>query len=93
VLKDENGIAVVMGHENAHAIAQHGNERMSQELALQMGGIALSEALKNKKEETLQLAMIPRKPLNSGSVYCPGVGKDPRNSFPPIRIRPTGSRL
>ncbi len=58
VCEDENGIAVVMGHEIAHAVAQHGNERMSQELALQMGGIALSEALKTQKEETIELAML-----------------------------------
>ena len=58
VCKDENGIAVVMGHEIAHAVAQHGNERMSQQLALQMGGIALSEALKTQKQETIDLAML-----------------------------------
>ena len=58
VCQDENGIAVVMGHEIAHAVAQHGNERMSQQLALQMGGMALSEALSTQKEETMGLAML-----------------------------------
>ena len=58
VCQDENGIAVVMGHEIAHAVAQHGNERMSQQLAIQMSGIALSEALKTQKQETMDLAML-----------------------------------
>ena len=58
VCKDENGIAVVMGHEIAHAVAQHGNERMSQQLVIQLGGIALSEALKTQKKETIDLALI-----------------------------------
>lgn len=58
VCQDENGIAVVMGHEIAHAVAQHGNERLSQQLAIQMGGIALSEALNTKKPETMYLAML-----------------------------------
>lgn len=58
VCMDEHGIAVVMGHEIAHAVAQHGNERMSQQLAIQMGGIALSEALKTQKQETINLAML-----------------------------------
>ena len=35
VTQNEAGLAVVMGHEIAHAIAQHGNERMSQELIAQ----------------------------------------------------------
>jgi predicted Zn-dependent protease len=58
VCQDENGIAVVMGHEIAHAVAQHGNERMSQQLAIQMGGIALSEALKTQKQQTIDLALL-----------------------------------
>ena len=55
ITKDEKGIAVVMGHEIAHAIARHGNERMSQGLALQGGGIALSLALSDKPELTQNL--------------------------------------
>lgn len=57
VCVDDNGIAIVMGHEVAHAIAKHGNERMTQQLLINMGGLALSEALKTKKEETQQLAL------------------------------------
>ena len=53
--KTEAGLAVVMGHEIAHAIARHGNERMSQEMAVQLGGMALSIALEKKPEETKQL--------------------------------------
>jgi len=57
ITKDEAGLAVVMGHEIAHAIAKHGNERMSQGLIAQMGGMALSEALAEKPEKTRQLWM------------------------------------
>lgn len=49
---DKNGLAVVISHEIAHAVARHGNERMSQQLLTQLGGIALSEALRTKPEET-----------------------------------------
>ena len=52
VTKTEAGLAVVLGHEIAHAVAKHGNERMSQALLTQLGGVALSEALKNKPELT-----------------------------------------
>lgn len=57
VAKDDAGLAVVMGHEIAHAIAEHGNERMSQGLIAQLGGVALSTALSDKPEVTRQLWM------------------------------------
>ncbi|MDY7032651.1 MAG: M48 family metallopeptidase [Thermodesulfobacteriota bacterium] len=55
ITQDETGLAVVMGHEIAHAVANHGKERMSQGLIVQMGGAALSQALSEKPEETHNL--------------------------------------
>lgn len=52
VTKDEVGLAFVMGHEIAHAVARHGNERMSQMLLAQTGAVALDVALSNKPSET-----------------------------------------
>jgi len=55
VTQNEIGLAVVLGHEIAHAIAEHGNERMSQGLVQQLGGVALSVALKDKPQLTQDL--------------------------------------
>ena len=43
--RDEAGLAVVMGHEVAHALARHPAERMSQGMLLQLGGVGLGVAL------------------------------------------------
>lgn len=52
VTQDETSLAIVIGHEIAHAIARHGNERMSQGLIVQAGGTALQVALSQKPKET-----------------------------------------
>jgi predicted Zn-dependent protease len=57
VTKDKTGLAVVIGHEVAHALANHSGERMSQLLLTQLGGEALSTALSKKPQQTQQLAM------------------------------------
>jgi predicted Zn-dependent protease len=57
VCNGEAGLAVVMGHEIAHAVAEHGNERMSQGLLAQGGAVLLSKALEEKPESTQNLWM------------------------------------
>ncbi len=56
--QDETGLAVVLGHEIAHAIARHGNERLSQQLLYQLGGLSLEVAMKDKPQETKNAFLI-----------------------------------
>ena len=57
ITQNDTGLAVVLGHEIAHAVANHGDERMSQALLVQAGGLALAQALAKKPELTRQLAL------------------------------------
>jgi len=57
VAQNEAALAVVMGHEITHALAKHGNERMSQGMVQQLGGVALAVAVANKPAETQNLFM------------------------------------
>ncbi|WP_420864494.1 M48 family metallopeptidase [Dysgonomonas mossii] len=43
--QDETGLAVVLGHEVAHAVAKHANERMSQQMMTEYGTAAIGTAL------------------------------------------------
>jgi metalloendopeptidase OMA1, mitochondrial len=45
VTKDEAGLATVLGHEIGHAVAHHGAERMTEALALQLGGRVVDSSL------------------------------------------------
>jgi predicted Zn-dependent protease len=51
--QDETGLAVVIGHEVAHAIAKHANERMSQQVAANYG-ISAVGGLLSKSPAALQ---------------------------------------
>jgi len=55
IAQNEAGLAVVMGHEIAHAFAKHGSERMTQGLLVDMGGMALSKALETRPAQTQEL--------------------------------------
>lgn len=54
VTKDDSGLATVMGHEIAHAVARHSAERYSQTLAAQAGGNILGVITGNASETTQQ---------------------------------------
>jgi len=57
ITQNEAALAVVVGHEVAHAVAKHGAERMSQGMVQQLGGVALEVALANKTAETQNMFM------------------------------------
>ncbi|MGB5833847.1 MAG: M48 family metallopeptidase [Thiohalocapsa sp.] len=57
ITKNEAGMATVMGHEVAHAVARHSAERMSQGMAVQIGGLVLGAALGPEASATKDAAM------------------------------------
>ena len=54
IAQTEDALAVVMGHEVAHVLARHSDERMSQQVALQYGG-AIAGGLLGNSQVTQQL--------------------------------------
>jgi predicted Zn-dependent protease len=52
ISQNEAALAVVMGHEVSHALLQHGNQRMSQQMGAQAAQLGLQVALANKPAET-----------------------------------------
>lgn len=57
VAQGDAGLAVVIGHEIAHAIARHGSERMTNQLALELGQAGLAQVLESKGAATQQLVL------------------------------------
>lgn len=66
ITQNETGLAVVMGHEVAHAVAKHANERMSQQMATQYGTSAVGAALGGKSEAVQKYAAAA---MGLGSQY------------------------
>ncbi|MFD1096184.1 M48 family metallopeptidase [Salegentibacter chungangensis] len=55
VTETETGLAVVMAHEIAHALADHGAQRLSAAQLQQLGAVAGTVALSGKSEQTQQI--------------------------------------
>ena len=63
LVSSDDELAVVLGHEVAHAVAKHSNERMSQQVLAQYGAQILNRSLSEKSTAVQKLA---------GTVY--GIG-------------------
>ncbi|MBL0165137.1 MAG: M48 family metallopeptidase [Xanthomonadales bacterium] len=66
VAKNDDGLAVVMGHEIAHALLRHGGERMAQQKLVQMGSIAASMSTGDMDPQQRQMVMAA---IGAGAQY------------------------
>lgn len=93
VTKDDAGLAVVLGHEIAHAVARHGTERMSKQGLGDVGLMIISSASKTAAEYQQALAvgvdLLAYKPWGRdneleadqiGLMYMAKAGYDPREA-------------
>ena len=53
IAENETAIAAIMGHEVAHALANHGQQRMSAGLLQQLGAVAGNVAIQDEKSKNL----------------------------------------
>ena len=54
IAKNADGIAAIMGHEVAHALLDHGGQRMSMSMAQQVGNIVAIKATEKQPEKKTQ---------------------------------------
>lgn len=65
--QDETGLAVVLSHEIAHAIARHGNERVSQQMLSQYGGSAVQVLLGGAQYQGMDLSGVILSAYSTGA--------------------------
>ena len=66
VTQTDDALAVVMGHEIAHALLRHGSQRMAQQKLVQMGQMAAGAAVGNMDPQQQQAVMSA---LGAGAQY------------------------
>jgi predicted Zn-dependent protease len=66
VTQNEDAMAVVMGHEIAHALLRHGSQRIAQQKLMQMGQVAAGIAIGDMAPQQQQMVMAA---LGAGAQY------------------------
>lgn len=71
ITKDESGLATVIGHEVAHAVARHGGERMSMAMISQTGGQLANTAISAYDPKWQSAAMLAYGAVSKVGVELP----------------------
>jgi metalloendopeptidase OMA1, mitochondrial len=70
ITRDDAGLAAVLAHEVSHAIARHSGERVSQQLALQLGAAAFQVALSGRDPRLMQFGTVAFMGLATGGLLA-----------------------
>lgn len=66
IAQNDSGLAMVMGHEIAHALLRHGGERMAQQKLVQIGSIAAGVSMSDMDPQQQRMVMAA---LGAGATY------------------------